>query len=141
MNRHGHPILCGLLFGLCALLGLAAHASTFSVLLDRDRNAATGCSVAVVSGGPVTGVDVRLDAVVGGTPPLVTAASFAACDPVSGTFGPATALPAGIPVGLNLGVAGADVIEFDVPLTVLGVTPGQQVNLTVTAFDGLERFV
>jgi len=141
MSDYCHPILRGLLFWLCALLGLAAHAGTFSVLLDQDRNAATGCSVTATSGGPVAGVDVRLDAVVDGAPPVVTAASLASCDPVSGTFGPATVLPAGIPVGLNLGVAGADVIEFDVPLAALGVTPGQQVNLTVTAFDGLERFV
>ncbi|MCU0934722.1 MAG: IPTL-CTERM sorting domain-containing protein [Gammaproteobacteria bacterium] len=134
MNHHS-PALRALLFWLCALFGLAAHASTFSVLLDRDRDPATGCSVTAASGGPVKGVDVRLDVVVDGTPPFVTAGSFAPCGLTSGTFGSATALPAGIPVGLNLGVAGSDVIEFDAPLAALGLTPGQQVDLTVTALD------
>lgn len=134
MNHHA-PALRILLFCLCALFGLAAHASTFSVLLDRDRDPATGCSVTAASGGPVNGVDVRLDAVVDGTPPFVTAVSFASCGLTSGTFGSATALTAGIPVGRNLGVAGSDVIEFDAPLAALGLTPGQRVDLTVTALD------
>lgn len=134
MNHHSHA-LRALFFWLCALFGLAAHASTFSVLLDRDRDPATGCSVTAGDGGPVNGVDVRLDMVVDGTPPFVTAASFASCGLTSGTFGSAIALPAGIPVGLNLGIDGSDVIECDAPLAALGLTPGQRVDLKVTARD------
>lgn len=92
--NHPSPALRALLFWWCALFGLAAHDSTFSILLDRDRNAATGCSVTAAPGGPVHGVEVRLDVVVDGTPPVMTAASFASC-------GLSGALLAGPPEGLQ----------------------------------------
>lgn len=94
-----------------------AQSTVHDVYLDLDADPGTGCSVATAAG-PVAGVELRLRATVGGDPAQVQAVSRAEC--AGGTFGAGTAQPAGYPVGLDLGTAGADVVEFSTALAGLG---------------------
>jgi len=98
---------------LAALLLLlacsAASAQQFSVLIDGDRNAATGCSLSSASG-TVTGIEWRVTATVSGEPPQVSAVERARC--VDGAFAAPIGQAAGYPVGLNNGLDGSDVVEF-----------------------------
>jgi hypothetical protein len=88
-----------------------------SALIDLDSNAATGCPVTTAAG-TVSGIEVRLTATVGGQPPVVTAVTRETC--AGAAFGAPLAQAAGYPVGLNNGVAGADVVEMATPLAGLG---------------------
>ena len=98
---------------LCLFASSGVHAQVdyvYSVYVDADRNAATGCTVTGPGGATMPGVDMRIQTDVGGTPPRVSAARYALC--AGATFGTAFPLPANYPVGLNNGVNGADVIEM-----------------------------
>src|SRR5687768_18047777 len=88
--------------------GGAAAQVNHRALLDLDSNVATGCTVTTPAGN-VAGVEVRLTATVTGQPPMVSAVTRENC--VGAAFGPPIAQPAGYPVGVNLGIGGADVVE------------------------------
>jgi hypothetical protein len=81
--------LLGLALALCGLPA-AAQSYTYSVLIDSDSSAATGCSV-TVPGGSVAGIDARLDASVSLDPPTVQSASLSRCN--GGSFAAPQALP------------------------------------------------
>ena len=94
-----------LVMGMCAG-AVSAQTYTYSVYVDGDLNAGSGCAVPQISG-----AETRLDVTVtGGTAPQVTTVTRSTCSGV--TFSGATPIGGGYPVGLNNGVGGADVIEL-----------------------------
>ncbi len=107
------------------LFSASSSAQQFSALIDADRNALTGCSLATPAG-PVAGIEWRVTATVSGNPPQVSAVERARC--VGGAFAAPVAMAAGYPVGLNNGVDGADVVEFAAALADL---TGLQRDVTV----------
>lgn len=82
----------------------------YSVYIDGDLNAATGCVVNGPGGQTMPGVDFRIQADVGDTPPRVLAARYSLCS--GGSFTSGSPLRGNYPLGLNNGLAGADVIEL-----------------------------
>src|SRR5690606_31202866 len=90
------------ILGVLALwLAGAASAQDYSyyVYVDRDVNAATGCS-ATYPGGSIAGAEIRITANVVGT--TVDSVSTATC--ASGSFGSESAAGGPHPVGLNNGI-------------------------------------
>jgi hypothetical protein len=111
-------------FTLAILVGMFAwlHSASaqpydYHVYVDADLQPTTGCNV---SGGGQTflGADYRVTATVTGNPPQVTTSALSAC--TGGAFQAPQPLPAGYPVGRNIGVmlagsARADVVELAIP--------------------------
>ncbi|MGH8474249.1 MAG: PKD domain-containing protein [Methylococcales bacterium] len=100
-------------------------------MLDTDNNSATGCTVTVV-GNSVGGIEQRVQATVDSATRMVTEVSVATCN--GAVFGSPTIVGGGIPipVGLNIGVSGSDVVEFDIPGLPAGV-----ITISVLASDGV----
>ncbi len=90
----------GLALCLAVVGAVSAQTARHQVLIDRDVNAATGCTV-VAPGGVVNGIELVLRAEVTGT--TVTSVSRADC--AAGTLGAFTAVGGPHAVGLNVGVA------------------------------------
>jgi hypothetical protein len=122
MRRTAARILGVLAFWLAG----AASAQDYSyyVYVDRDVNAATGCS-ATYPGGSIAGAEIRITANVVGT--TVDSVSTATC--ASGSFGSESAAGGPHPVGLNNGIGGADVIEFSVSRGLFGSASVVRVDL------------
>jgi hypothetical protein len=105
------PLLAASLFVLTALVPAAAQTYNYSVYIDSDNSASTGCSV-VFPDGTINGAEVRLQATVNaGTSPSVTTVTRETCS--GGTFGAGTVIGGGYPVGLGNGLAGASVVELN----------------------------
>jgi methionine-rich copper-binding protein CopC len=110
------------MLALVVVSPLAAQTSNFSILVNSDGSAATGCTV-TASGQTFAGADSRLyiTTTVGATP-VVQDVRLQPC--VSGSFaGPGSDVGGPHPVGLNNGVAGSDVVEASAPVVAL-ITPG-----------------
>jgi hypothetical protein len=122
MRRTAARILGVLAFWLAG----AALAQDYSyyVYVDRDVNAATGCS-ATYPGGSIAGAEIRITANVVGT--TVDSVSTATC--AGGSFGGESAAGGPHPVGLNNGIGGADVIEFSVSRGLFGSASVVRVDL------------
>ncbi|MBP8295383.1 MAG: hypothetical protein KAX84_04695, partial [Burkholderiales bacterium] len=107
------------LFAALALcLSTALSAATFDILVDKDSNSATGCTVATPDG-PFTGVEFIVSTTVntGVYPPMVSGVTRADCASPPSTFGPPTLIDAGgWPVGIGSGTAGYDVLETWFPI-------------------------
>ena len=114
---------------LCIAGSAAAQDYRYAVYVDRDVNAATGCSV-VLPGGTVNGAEVRVTANVTGT--TVSSVTTATC--ASGSFGAESASGGPHPVGLNNGESGADVIEFAASRGLFG--SASVVRLTLASENG-----
>ncbi|MFO1351233.1 MAG: Ig-like domain-containing protein [Gammaproteobacteria bacterium] len=125
-------ILC--LF-LVALPVLGWSQPRYSVLVDTDNDAATGCTVTIGSAGTVAGVEQRLSALVSTTPSFqVTTLSLENC--AGGAFGAPIHLPGTpYPVGLNSGNSGADVVELAAARALLA-PGGGPVRLYFSAHSG-----
>ncbi|MEM7053741.1 MAG: IPTL-CTERM sorting domain-containing protein, partial [Pseudomonadota bacterium] len=106
-------VLAGLLFAV----GVAQAQTTYDVLFDLDRNAASGCSVTPTGGSTLSGYERRLRATVDTATLQVTGVELQNCD--GSLFQPGS--PSGGPyaVGLNTGTAGADVVELAVTRSAL----------------------
>ncbi|MBK9607089.1 MAG: Ig-like domain repeat protein [Betaproteobacteria bacterium] len=107
-----------LLLALGLLLATAVRAATFDILVDKDSNSATGCTVATPDG-PFTGVEFIVTTTVntGVYPPMVSGVTRADCASPPSTFGPPTLIDAGgWPVGIGSGTAGYDVLETWFPI-------------------------
>ncbi|SDE06807.1 Ig-like domain-containing protein [Aquimonas voraii] len=130
---HGRRVL---LSSLLALAGapLAAHAYSYSVLIDSDNDPATGCSVSTPDGS-VTGIDARLDASVSFDPLQVQSQSVSRCS--GGSFGAPESVPAGHPVGVDRGPGATDVVELGVARGLLGDRLGSTWRLTFLASSPL----
>ena len=123
--------------GLLVAAAVPAQDYRYHLYVDRDVNAATGCTVVH---GPTTvaGVEARLTAEVTGT--TVTLVSGADCS--GGSFGASSAVGGPHSVGLNNGTAGADVVELSAPRSLFGSAGVVRVavvaeNAAATTSDGL----
>ena len=105
MRRTAARVLGVLAFWLAG--AAVAQDYSYFVYVDRDVNAATGCT-ATYPGGNIDGAEIRVTANVTGT--TVSSVTTATC--ASGSFGSESPAGGPHPVGLNNGVSGADVIEF-----------------------------
>ena len=113
MSRLTRLLVVLLLALMPTLIWAQTAKSEYSVLIDADHDPATGCSVTLPSAGKVEGIERRLIATLG-SPLQGVSLTLERC--VNGGFDNATALSgAPVPVGLNTGLAGADVIELAVP--------------------------
>ncbi|HEX6100321.1 MAG TPA: PKD domain-containing protein [Thermoanaerobaculia bacterium] len=87
------PAWMAVFVSLLVLWPLAAAGANFEleVLLDIDNNAATGCTVALPTGAPLSGIDIQLTTTVaaddGSGAGQVTGVVAASCVPATGTFG------------------------------------------------------
>ncbi|MCG6118731.1 MAG: Ig-like domain-containing protein [Aquimonas sp.] len=115
-------------------LPLSAQAYTYSVLIDSDNDAATGCTVATPNGA-MAGVDARLDAQISFEPLLVQTQQLSLCE--SGSFGTPQSLPAGHPVGTDRGPGPTDVVELGVATALLGNALSTDWNLSFLASSPL----
>ena len=130
-------LLLSLLF--VPLLGWSQ--STYSVLIDSDNAAATGCTVDLpASGQSVAGIELRLDAVVDGEPVQIQSASSAMCN--AGTFAAAQALSGNFPYPLGLGNNFEQALELAVSRELIGVPDGTAIRLTfLSATEGSSDLV
>jgi len=122
------------LIGAPALVLAAVH--QFTVLVDRDANPATGCTVATAAG-PFAGAELALVTEVTTTAAnaAVTRIDKRTCN--GGSFGAPQNLETGSwPVGLGAGVSGVAVIETSLALAGLGGVPNE-VRLAVTSRNAL----
>ncbi|HVH35605.1 MAG TPA: Ig-like domain-containing protein, partial [Tahibacter sp.] len=115
-----------LVMALCAT-AVSAQTYSYSIYVDGDLNAGSGCTVP-----QMTGADARLDVTVsGGTSPQVVSVSRSVCN--GSTFGGGTSIGGGYPVGLNNGVGGADVIELADAVSSLQLNHSAGLRLAVVA--------
>ena len=104
-------LLAASLFVLTAFVPAAAQTYNYSVYIDSDNSASTGCNV-VFPDGTISGAEVHLQATVNaGVSPSVTTVTRETCS--GGTFGAGTVIGGGYPVGLGNGLAGASVVELN----------------------------
>ncbi len=117
-----------------ALVGVAplsAQDFNYSLLIDSDNRAATGCSInSAQLGVTIDGIERRLTASVDRSSLTVTALSVEACS--GGNFSTAELIGGGYLVGLNNGINSADVIELFLPSSTLG---GQNSQLRLYYFS------
>ena len=123
--------------GLLVAAAVPAQDYRYHLYVDRDVNAATGCTV-VHGPTTVSGVEARLTAEVSGT--TVTLVSGADCS--GGSFGASSAVGGPHAVGLNNGTAGADVVELSAPRSLFGGGGVVRIaavaeNAAATTSDGL----
>ncbi len=115
-----------LVMALCAT-AVSAQTYSYSVYVDGDLNAGSGCTVP-----QMTGADSRLDVTVsGGTAPQVVSVSRSVCS--GSSFVGSTPVGGGYPVGLNNGVGGADVIELADAVSSLQLNHSAGLRLAVVA--------
>lgn len=134
MTFHRFRSLLGAaLLGLCGTAGAATH--VYTVLLDTDRNAATGCSVAT-SKGSFAGAEQSLTTTVTTTAntAVVTSVQRRTCN--AGAFGPPTVMAGGWPVAMSGGSSGTAAIETAVARSALGNTLGVRLGVVSQAQDG-----
>lgn len=111
-----------------------AATATYSVLLDTDSNAATGCTVAG-PGGPIAGIEQVATTVVDTTSSGATVTRLERQVCGGGVLGAASAYdPGGWPVGFGNGTGGAAVIESSIPLGVL--PPGASMRAVALSSGG-----
>lgn len=113
----------------------AAHAATeFHVYSDHPFvNGDCGATFANL-GTTLSGFDRRIRVRVGDTlPPLIEVVEVQSCG--QGGFGTAQLVDAGIPVGLENGTGGGDVVEFQVPLGSINGPISARVRLAFAAVD------
>ena len=108
------------LFALIGATSAFAQSYTYSVYLDTDNNASTGCSV-ILPGGTVTGAESVITATINaGSPPQVAQVTHSSCS--GGSFGAAT--PTGTAdVTVGGGTGGGAAIEISAALAST-VAPG-----------------
>ncbi len=136
MHAKAFSIRIGILV-LISLFFSTANAQTVSydILLDTDRNSATGCSVTPIGQGNSNGFERRIQAIVDSGTLTVTEVNLAFCN--AGTFGPAAVIGGPHPVGLNNGVNGTDVVELSTSLNSLQPLSNGVIQITVAAEDGV----
>ncbi len=120
---------------LCLLfvpLGASAQTYTYSIYVDSDARASTGCSE-----GPVAGAEVRLRVTAsGGLTPQVQQVTRARCS--GAAFGSDAVIAGGYPVGADNGTAGSDVIELadDLSQLISNGSPSLVYSIVATSSTG-----
>jgi len=121
-----------------ALLGLplaaVGQSVSYDVLIDLDRDPVTGCVVTPSGGAAETGFERRLRASVELASLQVTDVELAEC--VGSSLQSLGSVGGGYPVGLDVGSAGADVIELSVGLAELDPGIVNQIRLVYVADNG-----
>ena len=114
MNRVG-IIRCAVLL-IATLSWVGVYAQTARVQLHVDNNGSTrGCEINVANAGAtLEGIDVLITATIDRPSMMITSVSAAEC--IGAAFGAAEQIGSGIPLGLDNGVNGADVVEIAIPL-------------------------
>ena len=116
------PTVLGLWIALLLILPLSASAGQFVFGLDLDDSGAADCSAALSdqdSSQTFTGLDRWVEVIVDPTPPArVTGLTVLGCNEEAFSDGLLTSASEW-PVAMGAGVEGSDVIEFQVPSTVL----------------------
>ncbi len=104
------------IFFLVALGCLSANAQTVELTLHVDNNGSqSGCEVSLAAvGTTLNGIDAQVTATIDRPSKTITSLNIAKCG--TGSFGNSVALEAGVPLGLDNGVNGSDVIEIPLPL-------------------------
>jgi len=121
---------------LLSLPGLAQTAD-FDVLIDTDRNAASGCSVTPPGGTALDGFEHRIRASVNLATFQVDALEQAEC--AGSGFGapsPVAGFSVPYPLALNTGIGGADAVELAVARTALGASNLSLLRLAFVAGNG-----
>ncbi|MBS0590235.1 MAG: IPT/TIG domain-containing protein, partial [Proteobacteria bacterium] len=107
-----------------------AQTYTYSVYVDTDNNAATGCAVTLPNGS-FTGVESVLTATVNaGSPPTVASVTRSTCS--AGSFGAAVSEGVGA-VSVGAGTGGTTSIELGDALASLGASPTQTLRFYVVS--------
>ncbi|WP_165371667.1 beta strand repeat-containing protein [Pseudolysobacter antarcticus] len=127
--------LASRLAAFALLLGLAApvmaQTYSYSIYVDTDDSAGTGCSV-VSSSGTVSGAEVQLQVTAtGGIAPHIVGVTRAVCS--AGVFVSPSPLPGGAALGLNNGIGGSDVIELVDDEQALRANNSNVIRLSVVA--------
>lgn len=127
---------------LVVLTGTAqAQTFTYDVLIDLDRNATTGCTVALTPPpGPISilpGFERRLRATVDPSISQVIDVSLERCN--GAAFDAPTVVGGPHAVGLNNGLKGGDVIEMSTSLAQLQPGNNNVVQISVVANDGSDN--
>jgi large repetitive protein len=121
--------IAALVLGISAFAAADAQTYTYTFFVGNTNTA--GCTIATAAG-PVEHVKWRLQATVtAGTSPQLGSVTRADC--TAGVFGSPTAVASTSAIGLNTGTAGADVIEVQLPVGVVGPTPSPREVLAVVA--------
>lgn len=125
-------ILLVILFFLNASGTAFAQTNNYDVLIDLDRNPATGCDIAAPN--PVSGVERRIRASVDASTATVISVSVEICAGTS--FGAPIVVGGPHPVGLNTGVNASDVVELSAPFNTLDLGSSNPLQLIFRAADG-----
>lgn len=121
---------------LVSLPGFAQTAD-FEVLVDFDRNAATGCSVTASGGAPLDGFEHRIRASVNLATFQVDALEQAECaGPGFGAPSPVAGFSVPYPLALNTGTGGADAVELAVARAALGATNLSRLRVAFVTDNG-----
>lgn len=119
---------------LLSVMPFAAAQTTYSVFIDTDGSATSGCEV-TYPGGVVRGAEVRFDIPVTlGAAPQVGQVRQSACS--AGSFVPGPLLGSPYVAGTNNGLFGSDVIEMQAVLTALPGLASGSLRLAVAAEGG-----
>lgn len=116
---------------------VAAQTVDFDVLVDTDRNAASGCSITPTGGPTLTGFEQRLRASVDLASFQVTALDQSSCG--GGSFGtpfPISGFSTPYPLALNAGIGGADAVELAVARAALGANNLSLLRLAFVTDNG-----
>jgi hypothetical protein len=110
---------------LLAMASSAQAVQRYRVGIDVDSDPATGCAVQVdASAPPLAGLELVLELTVDPKqPPTVVGATLAECIDGTGMFGSPQSLGGGWPVGVHVGVDGADMVEGFLPRSAVGGAP------------------
>ncbi len=134
MNLHKVVNKALFLAFLFTLITPAFAQTSYSVYIDSDFKASTGCTVNTVAEGTFPGMDTRLEATVDGATLQVTGVTRSTCNGVSFDSGANVGGP--YAVGLNNGVAGSDVIELSDDIDSLAAPGTQRVQFVFVASEG-----
>jgi large repetitive protein len=135
MEKKSKGTLAVLLAVLCLLFapaGASAQTYTYSIYVDSDARASTGCSE-----GPVAGAEVRLRVTAsGGLTPQVQQVTRARCS--GAVFGSDAVIAGSYPVGADNGTAGSDVIELadDLSQLISNGSPSLVYSIVATSSTG-----
>ncbi len=105
--------LVGRMMGFaCLLLAGATHAATYSVYIDSDNDALTGCTVSTAAGN-AGGVDWRLSASGNDEPPAINTLTLAEC--TGGSFPLGVSVGGAYPIGIDRIAGATDIVELAFP--------------------------
>ena len=130
MNMNGFRFIQGIALLMLTISCFSASAQTVEIQLHVDNNGQhSGCEVNLASiGSTLEGIDVLVTATVDRPSKMITSVTTANC--AGGSFAAPGTVGGNIPLGLNNGTNGSDVVEIAVPLDSLWHAPQSLVFYT-----------